>query len=74
MIKTRLIMLWLEFYKNQAEREKGIVASRFAWAGEDPLAYLNSFKRSSKICIATSNDGLCQVFEQKRGKWALARP
>jgi hypothetical protein len=67
-------MLWLEFYKNQAAREKGIVTSRFAWAGEDPLAYLNSFKRSSKICLVTENDGRGRVFEQKRGQWAPARP
>ena len=66
-------MYWLEFYKNQAEREKGRITSRFAWTGEDPLAYLNSFERSSEICIVADNDH-SQVFEQKDGKWSPAPP
>jgi hypothetical protein len=68
-------MFWFDFYQDEQSLERKISASGFAWAGESPLGYLNSFQRASKICIVTDDKGNSRRFEQSLGEgWFQVEP
>ena len=66
-------MFRFEFYRTKADFERGVFDNTFNWAGDSPLDYLAMFQRTSKICVAYGDNGLVQIFEQKRGRWNPAR-